>query len=130
MDMDKVWFLYVEDIPGGRWALAHTEPTPHTIGMTVTGPFRDDVGELTVVVEHDPTPLILEAGGRQFELGGRVVLRRSGTMRTGRPCVRTGFYRSDCDHDVNMAIAEGEEMLQCYEGGGHDTVWVLVEPLP
>ena len=41
-----------------------------------TGLFPDDMSELTEVVEHDPTPLILEAGGRSFVLlGGRVILR-------------------------------------------------------
>ena len=126
--MDKVWFLYVEDVPDGRWTLAHSDHTPHPVGEPVIGPFVD--GEQTEVVEHDQTPLVLEAGGRRFLLlGGRVVLRRRGTMRTGRPCAATGFYSSECDHGVNLVLAEGEEMPPCHEGGGHDTVWVFVDAL-
>ena len=125
--MSKVWFFYVEDVPDGRLNVVQAKPAMHIVGSEIIGPFKDDVNERTRVVEHDFRPV--EISGDIRLTGGIVWLRRDGTVRTGRPCMRTGMYRSECSHEVSMVISEEEEMLQCHEGGGHDTVWVLIDIL-
>ena len=54
-------FLYKEVVRGDREAVVSTDPSPHAVGQSITGPF-DDVNEPAEVVGHDPRPVQLADG--------------------------------------------------------------------